>query len=84
LGPAEFLYRFVGARFLSHDKRETTFLPLSIIHAPRERNIWGSPHFEEHAIRNSTGLFYLANHCRRFTRIWFRYGCQHLFLHCRF
>ena len=74
---AEFLYRFVGARFLSPDQSGTTFLPLSIIHAPRDLNTKGSPHFVEHDIRNSTELFYTANHCRSFTRIWSRYGHQH-------
>ena len=76
-GTAEFLYRFVGARFLSPGPSGTTFLPLSIIHVPRDLNTKGSPHFVEHDIRNSTDLFYTANHCRRFTRIWSLYGHQH-------
>jgi len=76
-GTAEFLYRFVGARFLSPDETGTTFLPRSIIHVPPDLNTKGSPHFEEHDIRNSTELFYTANHCRRFTRIWSNYGHQH-------
>lgn len=76
-GTAEFLYRFVGARFLSPDESGTTFLPRSIIHVPRDLHTQGSPHFEEHDIRNSTELFYTANHCRRFTRIWSNYGHQH-------
>ena len=42
-GTAEFLYRFVGARFLSPDSSGTTFLPLSIIHVPRDLNTMGSP-----------------------------------------
>lgn len=38
---AEFLYRFVGARFLSPDQSGTAFLPLSIIHVPRDLNTKG-------------------------------------------
>jgi len=76
-GTAEFLYRFVGARFLSPDPSGMTFLPLSIIHVPRDLNTKGSPHFVEHDIHNSTELYYTANHCRRFMSIWSRGGHQH-------
>lgn len=68
-GTAEFLYRFVGARFLSPDQSGTTFLPLSIIHVPRSLNVKASPRFVEHDCHNSAELFYTANHCRRFMRV---------------
>ena len=76
-GTSEFVYRFVGARFLSPDQSGTTFLPMSIIHVPADLNSTGSPHFIEHDCHNSPELFYTANHCRRFMRIWSRGGHQH-------
>ena len=76
-GTAEFLHRFVGARFLSPDQSGTTFLPLSIIHVPRSLNVKASPRFVEHDCHNSPELFYTANHCRRFMRVWSRGGHQH-------
>ena len=76
-GTAEFLHRFVGARFLSPDDAGTTFVPQSIIHVPPTLDARSEPHFAEHDMRNSTELFYTANHCRLFTRIWSRFGHQH-------
>lgn len=76
-GAAEFVHRFVGARFLSPDESGTTFVPQSIIHVPPTLDVRSEPHFIEHDMRNGPELFYTANHCRRFTRVWSRGGHQH-------
>lgn len=77
-GAAEFVHRYVGARFLSPDEEAgTTFVPQSIIHVPPTLDVRGAPQFVEHDMRDGTDLFYTANHCRRFTRIWSRFGHQH-------
>jgi len=74
---AEFLHRYVGARFLSPDESGTTFVPQSIIHVPPGLDVRSAPHFIEHDMRNGPELFYTANHCRRFMRVWSRGGHQH-------
>jgi hypothetical protein len=76
-GTAEFVHHFVGARFLSPDESGTTFMPQSVIHVPATLDVRGEPHFREHDMRNGPELFYTANHCRRFTRVWSRGGHQH-------
>jgi hypothetical protein len=76
-GASEFVYRYAGARFLSPGEFGTVFVPVSIIHVPRDLDMKGSPHFSEHDIRDSEELFFTANHCRRFQRIWSRWGHQH-------
>ena len=76
-GTAEFVHRFVGARFLSPDEAGTTFVPQSIVHVPPTLDVRSEPHFAEHDMRNGPELFYTANHCRRFTRVWSRGGHQH-------
>ena len=76
-GMAEFAYRYAGARFLSPGNNGTTFVPTSIIHIPSNLNANGSPFFIEHDFRNSPDLFYTANHCLGFQRIWSRWGHQH-------
>jgi len=74
---AEFLHRYVGARFLSPDESGTTFVPQSIIHVPPSLNVQSAPHFIEHDMRNGPELFFTVNHCRRFMRVWSRGGHQH-------
>jgi len=76
-GVAEFVHRYVGARFLSPDESGTTFVPQSIIHVPPTLDVKSAPHFAEHDMRDGEELFYTANHARRFTRIWSRFGHQH-------
>jgi hypothetical protein len=76
-GTAEFVYRYAGARFLAPGESGTAFVPQSIIHVPSDLNAAGEPYFTEHDIRDSDDLFYMANHCRRFQRIWSRWGHQH-------
>lgn len=76
-GVAEFVHRYVGARFLSPDEAGTTFVPQSIIHVPPALDVRSAPHFMEHDMRDGEELFYTANHARRFTRIWSRFGHQH-------
>ncbi|MBN8417492.1 MAG: DUF4838 domain-containing protein [Verrucomicrobia bacterium] len=76
-GVAEFVHRYVGARFLSPDESGTTFVPQSIIHVPPSLDVRSAPHFMEHDMRDGEELFYTANHARRFTRIWSRFGHQH-------
>ena len=76
-GAAEFVHRYVGARFLSPDESGTTFVPQSIIHVPPALDVQSAPHFPEHDMRNGSELFFVANHCRRFIRIWSRFGHQH-------
>lgn len=76
-GVAEFVHRYVGARFLSPDESGTTFVPQSIIHVPPTLDVKSAPHFAEHDMRDGDELFYTANHARRFTRIWSRFGHQH-------
>ncbi len=76
-GMAEFVYRYAGARFLAPDNHGTAFVPTSIIHIPRKLDTKGSPFFIEHDFSKSRDLFYTANHCGRFQRIWSRYGHQH-------
>lgn len=76
-GAAEFVHRHVGARFLSPDESGTIFVPQSIIHVPPTLDVQSAPHFGEHDMKNGTDLFYVANHCRRFIRIWSRFGHQH-------
>lgn len=76
-GMAEFVYRYAGARFLSPDNSGTAFVPTSIIHIPRNLDSKGAPFFTEHDFSISRDLFYTANHCGRFQRIWSRYGHQH-------
>lgn len=74
---AEFVHRYVGARFLSPDESGTTFVPQSIIHVPPALDVQSEPQFAEQDMRNGEELFFTANHCRRFTRIWSRFGHQH-------
>ena len=74
---AEFVHRYVGARFLSPDESGTTFVQQSIIHVPSALDVQSEPQFAEHDMRNGEELFFTANHCRRFTRIWSRFGHQH-------
>lgn len=76
-GAAEFGHRYVGARFLSPDESGMTFVPQSIIHVPPMLDVQSAPHFAEHDMRSSTELFFVANHCRRFVRVWSRGGHQH-------
>ncbi len=76
-GTAEFVYRYVGARFLSPNAAGTAFVPKSIIYLPRALDVVGQPYFSEHDVRDSTSLFAVANHCRKFNRVWSRYGHQH-------
>jgi hypothetical protein len=76
-GAAEFVHRYVGARFLSPDESGTTFVPQSIIHVPPALDVQSTPQFAEHDMKSGAELFYTANHCRRFTRIWSRFGHQH-------
>ncbi|MGB8166892.1 MAG: DUF4838 domain-containing protein [Chthoniobacteraceae bacterium] len=76
-GTAEFVHRFVGARFLSPDDAGTTFVPQSIIHVPPMLDVRSEPQFAEHDMHTGPELFYTANHCRRFTRVWSRGGHQH-------
>ncbi|MEO6740201.1 MAG: DUF4838 domain-containing protein [Chthoniobacteraceae bacterium] len=76
-GMAEFVYRYAGARFLSPGNNGTAFVPTSIIHVPGNLNTNGSPFFIEHDLRNSPDLFFTANHCLGFQRIWSRWGHQH-------
>lgn len=76
-GAAEFVHRYVGARFLSPDESGTTFVPQSIIHVPPNLDARNAPHFAEHDMRSGPELFYTANHCRRFVRVWSRGGHQH-------
>ncbi|WP_395751764.1 DUF4838 domain-containing protein [Prosthecobacter sp.] len=76
-GVAEFVHRYVGARFLSPDEAGTTFVPQSIIHVPPGLDVQSAPFFKEHDMRDGKELFYTANHARRFTRIWSRFGHQH-------
>ncbi|OYW70635.1 MAG: hypothetical protein B7Z37_30150 [Verrucomicrobia bacterium 12-59-8] len=76
-GVAEFVHRYVGARFLSPDESGTTFVPQSIIHVPPALDVKSAPHFAEHDMRDGDELFYTANHARRFNRIWSRFGHQH-------
>ncbi|MFA7158915.1 MAG: DUF4838 domain-containing protein [Kiritimatiellia bacterium] len=76
-GACEFLYRYAGARFLSPGDNGTAFVPATIIHVPRGLDFEGSPFFSEHDIKDINDLFHTANHCRRFQRIWSRWGHQH-------
>ncbi|MBX7209044.1 MAG: DUF4838 domain-containing protein [Verrucomicrobiaceae bacterium] len=76
-GAAEFVHRYVGARLLSPDESGTTFVPQSIIHVPPALDVQSEPRFAEHDMRNGPELFFVANHCRRFIRIWSRGGHQH-------
>lgn len=76
-GTAEFVYRYAGARFLAPGESGTTFVPASILHVPSDLDVKRGPHFVEHDVRDSTDMFYRANHCRRFRRIWSRWGHQH-------
>lgn len=76
-GVAEFVHRYAGARFLSPDEAGTTFVPQSIIHVPPALDAQSAPQFMEHDMRDGAELFYTANHARRFTRIWSRFGHQH-------
>lgn len=76
-GAAEFVHHYVGARFLSPDEGGTTFVPQSIIHVPPALDVQSAPVFAEHDMKNGSELFYVANHCRRFIRIWSRFGHQH-------
>lgn len=74
---AEFAHRYLGARFLSPDESGTTFIPQSILHVPPQLDLRTEPQFREHDMRSGPDLFLTANHCRRFTRIWSRFGHQH-------
>jgi hypothetical protein len=74
---AEFVHRYAGARFLSPDEAGTTFVPQSIIHVPFHLDAQAAPQFGEHDMHSGPELFYTANHCRRFIRIWSRFGHQH-------
>ena len=76
-GMAEFVYRYAGARFLAPGEGGTAFVPQSIIHVPPALDVQSAPHFVEHDMGNGPELFYTANHCRHFTRIWSLYGHQH-------
>ena len=44
-GTAEFVYRYVGARFLVAGRSGTTFVPQSIIHVPPALECEGQPAF---------------------------------------
>lgn len=76
-GTAEFVHHYVGARFLSPDESGTAFVPQSIIHVSPALDVRYEPQFAEHDMRSGTDLFWVANHCRRFIRIWSRFGHQH-------
>lgn len=76
-GAAEFAYRYLGARFLAQGETGTTFVPVAIIHVPCDLDVQRSPYFTENDFRDSNDLFWRANHCRSFQRVWSRWGHQH-------
>ena len=76
---AEFLYRYAGARFLKPGNDGTEFLPMASVSVPDNLDSRQEPFFIEHDFINrvNTGLYFIANHCTRFQRIWSMYGHQH-------
>ena len=76
---AEFLYRYAGARFLKPGNDGTEFLPMASISVPDNLDSRQEPFFIEHDFINrvNTSLYFIANHCTRFQRIWSMWGHQH-------